>query len=118
MLSHIVSAMRPSYIVIVMKNSQSESRSKILKVFEDCDIEEAEVSGDYGIVFINVKHRNISGISEKEVRIIFDSSIPKELIQEELYSLTVFLKTPSEVADGMELPELSPVSFISFHSSK
>jgi hypothetical protein len=30
----------------------------------------------------------------------------------------VFLKAPSEVADGIDLPELSPLSFISFHNSK
>ncbi|CAD6250272.1 unnamed protein product [Miscanthus lutarioriparius] len=39
-LSHIITALRPSKVFIVMKESQSEARSKILKMYEDCRIEE------------------------------------------------------------------------------
>jgi hypothetical protein len=89
-------------------------------MFEGCNINEAKVIGNYGILFIDVKHRNrLSITSNKELRIIFDSSIPEESFEEaKLDSLTVFLKAPSEVADGIDLPELSPLSFISFHNSK
>lgn len=116
MISHIVSAMKPSLITIVMKKSESDSRSKIFKLFDDCNIRETELSGDYGTVHINVSHRDISRTSKKELRIIFNSSIPEKFQETKLSAAR--LKTPSEVADSPDLPELSPISFISFHNSK
>jgi hypothetical protein len=118
-LPHIVTALRPSRVFIVMKKSQSEARSQVLKMFEDCTIEEtSEEKEDCIIIFFNPKHRTIFQTSEKELWISFDSSIPEKVFQNKPDSLIVFLRTPSEKYVGINLPELSPVSFISFHKSK
>jgi hypothetical protein len=115
-LPHIVTALRPSRVFIVMKKSQSEARSQVLKMFEDCTIKETKE--DCIIIFFNPKHRTRLQTSKKELWISFDSSIPEKLLQNKPDSLIVFLRTPSEKYVGIILPQLSPVSFISFHKSK
>ena len=103
----------------MMKESQSEARSKILKMYEDCRIEEtSEDSENCRMIILNVEHRTISKTAKRDLWISFDSSIPEGLFQNKSDSLMVFLRTPSEKHAGTKIPELNPVSFVSFHNSK
>jgi len=92
-LSHIITALRPSKVFIVMKESQSEARSKILKMYEDCRIEEtSEDSENCRMIILNVEHRTISKTAKRDLWISFDSSIPEGLFQNKSDSLMVFFK--------------------------
>lgn len=117
-LSHIITALRPSKVFVVMKESQSEARSKILKMYEDCRIETSEDSENCRMIILNVEHRTISKTAKRDLWISFDSSIPEGLFQNKSDSLMVFLRTPSEKHVGTKIPELNPVSFVAFHNSK
>lgn len=106
--------MRPWKVIIVSKGLQSE-QEKLFDLFEDCDIQAFQMNG-YNMLSFTVRHRNpFNRVSEKVLRVVLDDDLPiQEPNDENIF--TVFLTKPNDIK--LELPELSPASFVSFHQCK
>lgn len=110
---HVVSAMRPARIVIMLRSNQSEE-DKIFDLFEDCEIQVDTMNG-YSVFSFGLKHRTFHKVSEKVLRIILDDVLSVQECDDESM-FTVFLTALNGIE--LNLPELSPSSFVSFHQRK
>lgn len=106
--------MRPCKVIIVSKGLQSE-QEKLFDLFEDCDIQIFQMN-DYNMLSFTVSHRNpFNKVSKKILRIVLDDDLPIEEPNDGNI-FTVLLTKPNDIK--LELPELSPASFVSFHQCK